>query len=88
MDNMLINSNCDRVIMWVAAAVWVSLLDAGENDDVGRLLVEYMRIWEVHVFIWMKMSYLLFFLSDRRKMIDYSLVFLTGWNIDVCYAHV
>jgi hypothetical protein len=58
---MLVNSNRDRVIMRVAAAVWVSLLDASENDDVGRLLVEYMRIWEVHVFIRMKMSYLLFF---------------------------
>jgi hypothetical protein len=58
---MLVNSNRDRVIIRVAAAVWVSLLDASENDDVGRLLVEYMRIWEVHVFIRMKMSYLLFF---------------------------
>ncbi len=58
---MLVNSNRDRVIMRVAAAVWVSLLDASENNDVGRLLVEYMRIWEVHVFIRMKMSYLLFF---------------------------
>ncbi len=58
---MLVNSNRDRVIMRVAAAVWVSLLDASENDDVGRLLVEYMRIWEVRVFIRMKMSYLLFF---------------------------
>jgi len=68
---MLVNSNRDRVIMRVAAAVWVSLLDASENDDVGRLLVEYMRIWEVHVFIRMKMSYLLFFyvIDDRWSII-------------------
>ena len=85
---MVVNSNRDGGIMRVAAAVWVSLLGVGENDDVGGLLVEYMRIWEVHVFIRMKMSYLLFFLSDRRRMIDYSLVFLTSSNIDVWYARV
>ena len=58
---MLVNSICDRVIVRVVATVWVSLLDASENDDVDRLLVEYMKIWAVHVFIRMKMSYQLFF---------------------------
>lgn len=58
---MLVNSNRDRVIMRVAGAAWMSLLGAIEYDDVGRLLVEYMRIWKVRVFIKMKMSYLLFF---------------------------
>ncbi len=47
--------------MSVAAAAWMSLLDAIEYDDVGRLLVEYIRIWEGHVFIKMKLSYLIFF---------------------------
>jgi hypothetical protein len=58
---VLVNNKYDRVIMRVTAAVWMSLLDAIEYDDVGRLLVEYMRIWEIHVFIRMKVSYLLFF---------------------------
>ena len=30
---MLVNSNRDRVIVQVATTVWVSLLDASENDD-------------------------------------------------------
>ena len=72
---MLVNSNRDRVIVQVATTVWVSLLDASENDDVDRLLVEYMKIWGSRIY---KNENVLsvVFLSDRRIMIDYSLVFL------------
>jgi len=39
----------------------VNLLDLIQNDDEDRLLIERVWIWKIHVFIRMKISYLLFF---------------------------
>lgn len=75
-DGMVwVNSSGDRVIMAVDAASWKILPNASEYDDARILLVMHIGIWENLVFMKKKMSYLLFFLTDRRKMINYSLTF-------------